>query len=92
MTERQRQADLDINVTPAIEDAFFFLSTTENEDTDDFLIGETAEEYEQRAQACINAGNRLQKLPYEERMQAIHQAHRMIDNIQKYGKAANNWP
>lgn len=94
----QREEDLDIEVTPVVEDAFYFLrmleksgeigSDIDNED-------ETVEEYEERLDRehtpSLNAGDRLAKIPYHERMEAIHEAYRMLDNIKKYGVACNKW-
>lgn len=90
----QKNIDLNIKVTPAIEDAFYFLRSTETEIPDP-TDEESVEEYEKRLSdkldASQKAGERLCKLPYEERMQAIRKAYQMIDNIKKYGIPCAEW-
>lgn len=99
MTEEeriQREIDLDIEVTPVIEDAFYFLRMLENNETENFDDeNESIEDFEKRLcekyTPSQNAGDRLAKIPYQERMEAIHEAYRMIDNIKKYGVACLEW-
>ena len=83
--------DLDIEVTPTVEDAFYFLMDLEK-GTPDFNEGETVEEYEKRTAPAIKAGERLAKLSYDERMGAIAVATKMIENVKKYGKPSALWP
>lgn len=93
----QREIDLDIDVTPAIEDAFYFLRLMDEDnkfdDTSD--DSESVEDYEKRLESHYKsghaAGDRLTKLPYEERMQAIHYGYQMIDNLKKYGVPCAAW-
>ena len=86
--------DLQVNVTPAVEDAFYFIHSIEKE-LPDATEEETVEEYEARLDAIvqpgINAGNRLIGLSEEEKWQAIHEAYRMIDNLKKYGVPCAAW-
>lgn len=70
--------DLQIKVTPAIEDAFFFLQGVEKRDDD-------------ITDAQVNAGKRLEKYTREERMEAVHYAYKMLDNIDKYGTPCAAW-
>lgn len=90
----QRDKDLNIEVTPAVEDAFYFLRSTENEIPEP-KEDEPVELYEARLDAMYEnsakAGERLAKIPYEERMSAIRSAHKMIDNLKKYGVACAEW-
>lgn len=76
--EAKQVADLQIKVTPAIEDAFHFLYGVENEEED-------------ITDAQANAGKRLEKYSREERMDAVHYAYQMIENIEKYGVACAEW-
>jgi len=93
----QREQDLDIEITPEIEDAFYFLRILEKagEIGNDIDENETLEEYEKRLNdehtPALNAGDRLAKLPYDERMKAIHYGYQMLDNIKKYGVACSEW-
>ena len=70
--------DLQIEVTPAIEDAFYFLQGAERRDGD-------------ISDAQVNAGKRLEKYPRNERMEAVHYAYKMLDNLDKYGIACAAW-
>lgn len=70
--------DLQIEVTPAIEDAFYFLQGVEKREDD-------------MTDAQVNAGKRLEKYTRDERMEAIHYAYQMLDNIDKYGIACAQW-
>ena len=92
--EIKRIPDLQINVTPAVEDAFYFLHSLEKE-VPDPMDNETAEDFDARLEAsiqpAINAGNRLTLLPAIERQVAIHEAYRMIDNLKKYGVPCAAW-
>lgn len=86
--------DLQIEVTPAIEDAFYFLRSLETE-MPDITDEESPEDYEARLSALYdpanNAGNRLADLPEDEKWQAIRAAYQMIDNIRKYGIPCAAW-
>lgn len=86
--------DLQIEVTPTVEDAFYFLQSLENE-LPDIREDETCEEYEERLDKLTNpslhAGDRLAQIPYKERMEAIGKAYQMIDNLKKYGVACAQW-
>lgn len=93
----QRDADLDIKVTPEIEDAFYFLKLIESDNEQVFATddSESPEDYEKRLQLHFqggqNAGDRLTNLPYDERMQAIHYGYQMLDNLKKYGVPCAEW-
>ena len=88
--EAKHFADLCIEVKPAVEDAFHFLNSVENDkDIKDILKMSEADtdayfDYKRVAQL---AGDRLLKLSHDERMNAIRIAYQMIDNIKKYGVA-----
>lgn len=72
-------AELQIEVTPAVEDAFYFLNGIENSESD---INE----------AQILCGQRLHSVYSEEEAKdAIKKAYMMIDNIKKYGIACAAW-
>ena len=66
----QKELDLNIEVTPDIEDAFYFLRSVET-DIPDAEEDESVEEYEKRlsrlCDAPVRAGQRLEKLPFEEK-------------------------
>ena len=86
--------DLNINVTPTVEDAFYFLSHVEKQKHIDEILAMTDEEeeaYNASCDASNNAGERLLKVSKEEQMEAIRQAYKMIDNIKKYGVACAEW-
>ena len=86
--------ELDIEVTPLVEDAFYFLSYTENpKPLEEILEMDEQQEkdYDLFCQASQHAGDRLTKVPREERMEAIRKAYQMIDNIKKYGIACAEW-
>ena len=94
LDEIKRIPELQIDVTPAVEDAFYFLRTIDSklpDPTDD----EPLEEYEARLDAIVDPGihaaNRLNDLPEDEKWQALHEAYRMIDNLKKYGVACAAW-
>ena len=71
--------DLQITVTPAIEDAFHFLYGLEKKEED-------------ITEAQLRCGQRLQKeYTKEERLEAIHYAYMMLDNIDKYGIPCASW-
>ena len=93
--EQQKARDLDIEVTPAIEDAFYYVRNLER-GVPGFTDEESPEEYEKRLdreyQPSVNAGNRLTKIPYDERMEAIGIAYKMLANVRKYGKPSSRWP
>lgn len=76
--EIKRIPDLDIEVTPLVEDAFYFLKA---------LGGELSEHAGQKAV------ERLQQKGYseEEIRQALDIATRMMENIKKYGVACAEW-
>ena len=92
--EIKKIPELQIEVTPAIEDAFYFLQSLEK-DLPDPSDEESPEDYEQRlkttADPALHAGARLEKLPYDERMEAVRIAYRMIDNLEKYGIPCAEW-
>ena len=92
--EAMQIEDLRIELTPVIEDAFYFLSYTENpKPLDEILAMDDQQErdYDLFCQASQHAGDRLLKVSHEERMEAIHYAYQMIDNIKKYGIACAEW-
>lgn len=71
--------DLQIEVNPAIEDAFYFLNGIENSVSD-------------ISEAQILCGQRLHSVYSEEEAKdAIKKAYMMIDNIKKYGIACAAW-
>ena len=71
--------DLQIEVNPAIEDAFYFLNGIENSVSD-------------ISEAQILCGQRLHSFYSEEEAKdAIKKAYMMIDNIKKYGIACAAW-
>ena len=75
----QRDKDLNIKVTPAVEDAFHFLYGVNKEDAD------ITEEQ-------IRCGQRLQQnYSRTERLEAIHAAYQMLDNIDQYGTPCAEW-
>lgn len=78
LDEIKRIPELQINVTPAIEDAFYFLQGVEKRED-----GIT--------EAQANAGKRLEKYSREERMEAVQCAYKMLDNIDKYGIPCAAW-
>lgn len=70
--------DLYVEVTPEVEDAFYFLYPVENgqEPTD----------------ASSSAGVRLSRIKDRARLsQTIQSALRMIENVRKYGVACVDW-
>ena len=86
--------DLCIEVTPVVEDAFYFLSHIENQKSIDEILAmddQHEKDYDLFCQASQHAGDRLLKLPREERMEAVRLAYQMIDNIKKYGVACAEW-
>lgn len=86
--------DLCINVTPVVEDAFYFLSHLENQKPIDEILNMSEEEekdYDLICDASQHAGDRLLKVPKDERMEAVRLAYQMIDNIRKYGVACYDW-
>jgi len=86
--------DLRIELTPVIEDAFYFLSHIENpKPIVEVLAMDDQQErdYDLFCQASQHAGERLLKVSREERMEAISYAYQMIDNIKKYGIACAEW-
>ena len=92
--EIKRIPDLQVNVMPAVEDAFYFLHGLEKEMPDP-MEDESAEDFEARllasVQPSINAGNRLTELPASEKQMALREAYRMIDNLKKYGVPCAAW-
>ncbi len=75
----QREIDLDIKVTPEIEDAFHFLYGLEKN-------GEDITEEQ------LNCGKHLRtSYPNEDVKKAVVVAYKMIDNIKKYGVACAAW-
>jgi hypothetical protein len=76
--EIKKIPELQINVTPAIEDAFYFLQGVEKREDD-------------ITEAQANAGKRLEKYSREERMEAVQCAYKMLDNIDKYGIPCAAW-
>jgi hypothetical protein len=93
-TEAKKIADLCIEVRPAVEDAFHFLNSVENDkDIKDILkmSDSESEAYYAYKEAAQSAGDRLLKLSQKERMEAIRKAYQMIDNVKKYGVACVAW-
>ena len=92
--EIKRIPDLQIEVTPAVEDAFYFLRGLEA-DFPESPDNETPEEYDERLSKffdpSINAGKRLGELEETEKWQAVNSAYQMIDNLKKYGVACAEW-
>lgn len=76
--EIARTPDLQIEVTPAVEDAFYFLQGLEKREDD-------------MTDAQLNAGKRLESYPRDECMEAVRNAYRMLDNISKYGIPCAAW-
>lgn len=70
--------ELQIDVTPAIEDAFHFLYGVEKSSED-------------MTDAQSRCGQHLLQYTKEERLEAITYAYKMIDNIGKYGVACAAW-
>ncbi len=70
------EEDLNVIVTPAVEDAFFFLSALENGKITD---------------SSVAAGERLTAFDPNESAAAVHSAFQMIDNIRKYGIPCAQW-
>lgn len=70
--------DLQIEVTPAVEDAFHFLYGLESS-VDDIT------------DAQARCGEHLREYEKEEQQMAVHTAFKMIDNIKKYGVACAEW-
>ena len=96
MTKQQalQIPDLRIELDSITEDAFYFLSYTENpKPLEEILEMDERQErdYDLFCQASQHAGDRLTKIPREERMEAIRKAYQMIDNIKKYGIACAVW-
>lgn len=92
--EAMQIEELQIKLTPVIEDAFYFLSYTENpKPLEEILEMDEQQErdYDLFCEASQHAGDRLTKVPREERMEAIRKAYQMIDNIKKYGIACAEW-
>jgi len=69
--------DLDIKVTPLVEDLFYLLLS---------LDGKVSQDQGRKIYERIKSKHTRQE--YEE---AIDSAKQMIDNIQKYGYACNEW-
>lgn len=86
--------DLQVDVTPAVEDAFYFLQSLDKE-LPDATEEETLEKYEARLASLVDpglrAGSRLASLPPQERTDAMLEASRMMDNLKKYGVACAAW-
>lgn len=71
--------DLQIEVTPAVEDAFHFLYGVEKHDGD-------------VTDAQSRCGERLTKdYTREEANEAMKKAYKMLDNLDKYGIACAEW-
>ena len=70
--------DLQIDVTPATEDAFHFLYGLDQKGID-------------LTDAQIRCGESLRQYPDEEIKVAKENAFKMIDNIRKYGVACAKW-
>ena len=70
--------------SPAVEDAFYFLNALQK-GIPEPLDEESPEDYEARMKASfdpsIRAGDRLAKLPYEERMRALAKAREIIGSL-----------
>jgi hypothetical protein len=92
--EAMQIEDLQIKLTPVIEDAFYFLSHIENQKPIDEILAmddQQEKDYDLFCQASQHAGDRLLKVSRVERMEAIHYAYQMIDNVRKYGVACAEW-
>lgn len=94
----ERMLDLDIKVTPEVEDAFYFVRMLEEEgkkDLDEGNDSESVEEYEEKLKnyydPANNAGKRVAELPSDVRLDAIRKAYKMLDNIKKYGVPCSEW-
>jgi hypothetical protein len=86
--------DLCIDVDDYTEDAFYFLNHVENQKTTDEVLAMSEDQerqYDAYCQSCSNAGERLSRLPYKQRMEAIRKAYRMLDNQDKYGVPCASW-
>ena len=70
--------DLQVNVTPAVEDAFHFLYGLEKSE-------------DNMTDAQRRCGQHLEAYSENERLNAIHEAYRMLDNIAKYGIPCAAW-
>lgn len=96
MTKEQAKhiANLCIDVKPSVEDAFHFLYSLESSKPIKEVIempDEEADVYNAYRDVANKAGDRLVKLSYNERMDAIGKAYKMIDNVKKYGVACVAW-
>ncbi len=86
--------ELCIDVDAATEDAFFFLSYAEDQKTVEEMLAmneEEEREYDLYCDASQHAGDRLTKVPREERMEAIRKAYQMIENKKTYGVPCAEW-
>lgn len=71
--------DLQIEVTPAVEDAFHFLYGLEKNGED-------------ITDAQVRCGQRMEhEYSHEESMEAMKKAYKMLDNLDKYGIACAEW-
>ena len=92
--EAMQIEELQIDVTPLTEDAFYFLSNIENHKPIKEVLAmsdKQERDYDKFCEAAKHAGDRLLKVSREERMEAIDNAYQMIDNIKKYGIACAEW-
>lgn len=95
----QKEQDLNITVTPIIEDAFYFLKSLEDDNGELLKDYENDEESYEEYVARLNAkydgpqhaADRLNSHSPEEVREAVVYAYRMIDNIKKYGVACKDW-
>lgn len=94
-TKGQREKDLDIEVTPVIEDAFYFVKAMEA-GIPDIPEDATPEEYEKllstMTDAGLHAGERLCEIPKEEADKALQCAYQMLHNLREYGIPSSRWP
>ena len=91
--------DLRIEVTPAVEDAFYMLRDIDTTDLDmrtaseeDWHTKELLEQYEKDLATQDAIGERFMTIyPPHERNKAVVTALKMIENIEKYGIACAEW-
>lgn len=76
--EAEKIPDLQIRITPAVEDAFYFLQGLQENGS--FMT-----------ESQIECGRNLSDYSETEKFEAIHDATRMLRNIEKYGVACAEW-
>lgn len=96
--------ELCIDVTPAVEDAFYAFREIESTELDqrlaelpdDYVGGDEVadrlmKEFEKNIAHADAARERLRKLPVKEQREAMLTAFQMIENIEKYGVPCAQW-